>query len=332
MESLRAETVIRRRLSLLMAATLLTASGCDPDGRTPLVVRTSLPDAMRAELERGFEAGHPDVDVRFAEGEGEDALIELEAGDGAPFDVWLGAPALLLEEAGRRGLLRPVHGANVADSVAEEDGEALWRPLLVTPFVIAFNHEEVSLTRAPTDWIDVFHFRWTDGIVTLDPDRSDAGGYFVASVVAHAVATEGDEQVGFDWLTRLDRQIGTYVPDSDEALRALRLGTASLAIVPWSVVAAASADGADWLRARVPESGSPVLALGVAVGARTEAAETAERFVDYLGSPELAHVWTTLPGWEPFHETPYPLRIADVAAGRDRWLATWKSEVRGRGD
>lgn len=321
---------------LLPVVGLLLLGGCVDDGRTPLRVRTSLPDALTEQVERSFEAQHPDVDVRFLRGDDGEAAAELEAaGEEVPFDVWWGASGILLERASSSGLLRPATMSGV------------WRPLLVTPFVIAFNRERVTLASAPSDWIDIFHFRWRGELVAVDPARMDVGAWFVGAVVGRAVRAEDDATIGMDWLRRFDEQVSRYVPGESDALRELRLGNALLTVVSRAAADAEITAGADWLYYRVPESGTPLLVRGIGVVEGTSQVHAAALFVDWVSSPEEVTAAAITTGWEAADELRvaddasaligsegwrgWPLGLDVVVAGLDGWLAEWREDVRGRG-
>ena len=334
---------IRRRRRLrdagvraLCALGVLLLGGCTSDGRTPLLVRTSLPDALLEQVESSFETEHPHVDVRFLRGDDSEAAAELEArSEDVPFDVWWGASGVLLERAAGQGLLRSAAASRV------------WRPLLVTPFVIAFNRTEVTLASAPEDWIDVFHFRWRGELVAVDPARMDVGAWFVGAIVGRAVRAEEDATVGMDWLRRFDEQVARYVPDQRAALREVGVGNAKLTVVSRAAADAEIAAGAEWLGYRLPRGGTPLLVRGIGVVEGARQAHAAALFFDWVSSPEEVAVAAITTGWEAADELRvsedgsvligadgwrgWPLGLDVVVQGMDAWLAEWREDVRGRG-
>lgn len=339
MERLRGATlngISRLPLVGLLLAGLLLLDGCVDDGRTPLTVRTSLPDALIQQVERSFEAQHPDVDVRFLRGDDGKAAAQLGApGEAVPFDVWWGASGIQLERAARDGLLRSATTSGV------------WRPLLVTPFVIAFNREELTLAGAPSEWVDLFHFRWRSELIAVDPARMDVGAWFVGAVVGRAVRAEEDPTIGMDWLRRFDEQVVRYVPDESQALRELQLGTGLLTVVSRAAAAAEIANGAEWLYYRIPTSGTPLLVRGIGVVEGTAQAHAAALFVDWVSSPEQVTAAAITTGWEAADELRvsedasaligaegwrgWPLGLDVVVGGLDGWLSEWRRDVRGLG-
>lgn len=338
-----------------LGAGLLLAACAGEGGReVTLRVRTDLPDELRSYVERTFEEAHPTVDVRYSTGTPERSLDDVSASvapDEPPFDVWWGVPARTLEAAATDGLLTPYRPDWMESSGEARIGPArvddAWQFLLTTPYVLAFNREELQLTRAPRDWLDLFHFRWTDDVEVLDPTRSEAGAWLVGSTVARYADSVGVD-VGFEWLTRLDGQVDAYAPDSEAAIAALRAGVSSVAILPRVEVERRRSQGDAWLYYRMPESGTPVLGLGVAIVDRTPALDAARAFVDHLGGTDVATEAKRATHWDPAYGrvdegrippdfeierswSPYPLDGHAVSTGLDSWLERWEVEVRGKG-
>lgn len=333
---------------------VLLALACGGESR-PIVldVRTDLPENLRDYVEENFEALHADIDVRFSVGGAQEGLDRLRAEivDGsapdAPFDVWWGADVMTLSVAASAGLLAPYR-----PSWASGDGRAAvgrddsWYPLSITPWVIAFDRDDLQLSRAPTDWNDLRHFRWADEIEMLDPQRTEPGALFVASMLAYH-ERQSEVQAGFDWLSALDGQVETYAGSIPEALQALRSGGSRLAILPRSDVEAERASEAPSLHYRIPESGTPVLARGVALISGTRERESAEAFVEYLGSREVGTATKLETRWQPAFGgvdstripddfelmdpwTPHEPALDRIQSEGAGWIERWDREVRGR--
>ncbi len=311
-------------------------------GRT-LVVHASLPAEVLEHAEAAFEAAHPDVDVRIVEASPRETLEALGAG-AAVVDVWWGAPGTLLETAAGRGLLAPQRPAGVSGGAAEP-----WRASLTTPFVIAFNREEVPLLDAPRDWIDLFHHAFAEEMVLLDPASSPEMGYFLGAMLVEALRDDDDLLRGFDWTRRLDGATGGYVREEPDVLRRLGSGDALLTILPRAAVERARHDDAPWLHYRIAESGAPVLARGIAIPARAPEPELARAFVELTETAEVATLVRLHTRWDPVHgavdparlpedfELPagpwraFPLATDTIARELDGWIDRWELEVRGRG-
>lgn len=337
-----ASSAPRRALTALAGAVACGwAAGCAPDADTVLDVRTSVSSELRQHLEETFEAARPGVDVRFSDDAPSETLARLRSGPGddAP-DVWLGAPAVVLETAAAEDRLEPYR-----PSWAEGPPRAWWA-LMTSPFVIAFDRTVVSLTDAPVDWIDVFHHGWFGEVGALDPATSPEGRWLLGAMLVEALRDDDDLDRGFDWLARLDEQVAVYSPSPEPLLRRAAAGDLLLTLVPRAAVEVAR-EGTPTLHYRLPASGTPEVARGVAVVAGTDVSEAARAFVDHLGSDEMATAIKRHTHWEPVagevdarrlpegfeleqYWTGYAPAVDTLAAELDGWMERWELEVRTR--
>lgn len=347
MESVRGSALRTRgtREGLLVACLLVAAACGDADDDRVVVVHSSLAPELLEAVEARFEQAEADAEIRVVHASDSETLAALRSGE-AHVDVWWGAPAAVLEAAAEEGLLQRYRPPWVGETGAY-DADDFWHVGLVSPFVIAFNRERVPLARAPADWIDLFHFRWSDEVTLPDPTEDRDAAYFVGAMIVETLRRGGDLTEAFDWQRRLDGQVDRY-ETSTEAIRSLRSGGALLAILPRHFVEAARADDSAWLHYRLPESGTPLLARGIAIPASTARLELARRFVDLTGSVDVATEVLVRSHWRHPHVevdrsrlppdfeieapvTPYALAPDTLAAELDGWLERWDSEVRGRG-
>jgi ABC-type Fe3+ transport system substrate-binding protein len=328
------------RVGALLAIVLSAA--CADSREIVLIVRTSLPDELLDAVEETFEAQHATVDVRFSRS-ADDPLEELGGAEATPFDVLWGASGMTLERAASAGVLLPYRPTWVNGSGVDE--ETAWHPVLLTPFVIAFNREALPIGRVPIDWGDIFHHRWLEEVAAFDPERAEEGAYFLGATIVEALRDDDNFYAGLDWFARLEPQITRRVQNSDEAIRALQTQDALLAILPRADVEAARADDAPWIYYRLPTSGTPTLVRGVAIARGTEVAEAARAFVDHVGSLDVAVEAKRWTRWEPAHveviparlppdfelDLPwsgYPLAVDTLVSEVDGWVSRWSQEVR----
>lgn len=334
------------RAALSVAAACLLAA-C---GRAQqVVVYASLDDQALAWAESSFEGANPDVDVRLVAVPANRLIERLaDRGNDPRADLAWGAPSWVLAAAAADGLLAetaPPWAGDVPD--AWKDPRGRWVGSLVDPVVFAVNHDSVSLSRAPRDWIDLLHPQWTDQILVPEPGASDVGTVVLGQRAEAAVREYGDVTDAMDWFRRLDGVRAAYVADDQTMMRDLTRGAASLALARLSTAeAAAEADPA--VAYVVPESGGPVVVEGVARVAGAEHSEAAGRFLAWLGSaavaPELEAKLRQLPAWvAPDGDvpawmarawrgfTPRDVPADTLAAHLETWVAAWRSEARGRG-
>ena len=118
-------------------------------------------------------------------------------------------------------------------------------------------------------------------------------------------------------------------------------------LIPRADAEATRFDGASWLHYRLPESGTPVLARGVAVIAGVEHRARAEALVDHLGSLDVRTMAKLETRWQPAYGDvdeirvplgfeleqswrPYELAADHIERERAGWLDRWERHVRGR--
>lgn len=330
--------------ALAAAAALL--SGCADPGST-VVVYSSLEDGVHAWIRGAFQEAHPGMRVRFVSLSDADALDRLRAERDEPgADAWLGAASWRMAQAASEGLLQggaPPWAQEVPGEARDPQGR--WTGLLEDPLVLAFGVESVSRSRAPADWVDLLHPRWSGEIVVPDPDGSDAVTALLVRHMWEARARYGEAEQGLDWFARLDAWRRAYAPDAAEALRSVRVGEGRVAIVPLSAAEASRRrEAVDY---RVPESDTPALVQGVAVVAGAPRRAAAEAFVAWVGSAGaragLAGASDRIPlaglGTGPPPEwaarvlpavRPVLVPADSVADLVDAWVELWRREVRGR--
>lgn len=338
----------RRTIALAVAATAVVATACGaPERDTTLVVHSPLPgEAVNAAIEI-FERDFERVDVRVVEATAEETVAALRSGEA--IDVWWGAPGVEMEVAADDGLLQMYAPPWLRQpGIGLVDPEGRWQVAMISPFVVAFNRENVPLAEAPADWSDLFHQQWTGEVALVDPDQSPEMAHFVSAMIVDGLRSSGgDFHVGFEWLGRLEASVGTYVSDAETAIRMLGDGGALLTVLPRYVVEEARHGDAPWIHYRLPEGGTPMLEIGVAVGANAAQVDLARTFVDLVGTIEVGTAVRRVNRWMPAYgnvatdQLPpdfeidmqwRPLQPAPdtIARFRDEWVERFGLEVRGR--
>ena len=309
------------------AAAMLVSGGCDVGREHMLVVFTAMEGPVVEAVEDAFEAAHPDVDVRLVVLSPGDAMARLrEEKGGSQADLWWGAPPRMLAAAADEGFLEaftPSWAGDVVEGLP--GGGEFWNAVSTSPFVFAFHEDHMARSRVPRDWMDLFHPRWADEVLLLDPGSDEATAFLMGAWIAREEERTGDMEAGFDWLLRLDAATEDYSTDIDRLMDRLRAGEGTIAIVPLSVLAQASGDRWPGVRYAVPESGSPWLVRGVALLAGLESRPQAEAFLEFLDG---------LPGSATADEadrSAFPVDYAYVSANLDEWLDRWRQDVRGLG-
>jgi len=327
-------------------AAALACLGC-ADARTSLRVVSPLDPEVLEWAEAAFEAEHPDLDILWSAATTGDARERLAGGD---VDVWWGAPSWALARAASEGALRsptPVPAWAAVLPAGMGDPEGLWLPTLADPLVLAFNPDSLSRGRAPRDWIDLLHPRWAGVIAWPDANATESGAAIVGTHVLVDGAQTGDTLAGLDWMGRVDRNVRDYLPDDRAVARRVMEGFASVAPLPLSVAERYRAAGRS-LDYRIPESPTPAIVRGAAIGASTIHPDAAAMFLTWLGAPEqvrtMAERFALAPA-DPVRVTAPPgsalaillagLRYEIVpagalAAGLEVWVDRWRTAVQGR--
>jgi iron(III) transport system substrate-binding protein len=326
---------------------VIALSACADSGQV-LLVHSPLDSEALEWLEQGYEAHRPDIDVRWIQIPPEETLRLLREGPREEWpDVWLGAPAWYLAAAAgeeRLATASPDWARDLGSDVRDSAGR--WFGVLLDPLVIAFDRDQVSLSQAPRDWIDLFHPRWAGDVVVPDAPGTVAGSLLVGAPMARDVLQGGDGTGGLDWLRRLDATVGEYNGDEADAAGRLARGQGTFAVLRLSTVVDAM-DRDERLAWRVPESGTPVLVEGVARVAGSGAGPTGELLLEWVGTPEvmreLAYRLRRLPVLPVRDDAPAPAYAAQartglrawptdsdtLAAYLEPWVERWRSDVRG---
>jgi len=341
------ESRARRRRSRATVALPLALVAC---GRAPdVTVYTPLEPAVVGWAREAFSTTHPDVALRM-EPVAPGALLgrlRAEREDPSARVVW-GAPSWVLAAAAAEGLLAtepPSWAASLPQRLRDPGGR--WTASLVDPIVLAFDHEQLSRSRAPRDWIDLLHPRFAGEVLVPEPGADPGGTVLLGARAQASMRDHGDILDAIDWLRRLDGQTLRYEADEDAMVRSLGRGSARVALLRLSRAEAARRAGGS-LAYMVPESGGPLLVEAVGVTAGGDDARDARAFVAWLGTAEatdglsekLHRVPATLVA-EPAKLTWLPdAAIAlggeapdadTLAAHLDAWLERWRRDARGRG-
>ena len=336
--------------ALVAASTALTAAGCG-DPTDMAVVYSSLEPEVLEWAEGAFRSAHPGMRVRFEFLSPDSALRRVRGERESPeADLWWGAPSWKLAEAAEEGLLMetaPAWAAMVPGTM--KDGEGRWVGMALDPVVIAFNTDSVTRARAPWDWLDLPHPRWSGEILLPEPGLSDALTALLVQRMWSAREAYGDPAQGLDFLARLDASRAGYERDGGSAARRLRRGDALLAVLP--LTSAESERRRGGIEYRVPGSGTPAVIVGIARLAGSPHPDAAAAFLEWVGSPAAAAGWSAVVARVPTSGFPEPfagvaapewsprvlpglvpeLVPADSVAPRvDEWVGRWRSEVRAR--
>lgn len=350
-----ASKVRRVGAALVLASAGALAGGCSHGDATAVVYASpSLEPELLDWAAEAFHVAHPEAWVRFVVLPDDQVLRELRAlaGDASgpgDVDVWWGAPSWRMAQAAQEGFLGN-SGATWASRVPEElkDPAGMWVGTFAEPLVLAFNADSLSRSRAPRDWIDLVHPRWSGELIIPEPGPVDGLTVLMLQHMWDAFVRYGDADQGLDWFARLDAWRESYPPSAEEAARRLRSGHGLVAILPLPAAEACRVAGAcDY---RVPETATPVLVRGVGLLAQSSHAESARAFLEWLGSDDAVAGWARrtarlpavdFPGGPAGAVGPWAARVVpgmipafvpadSVAPQVDAWVERWHTDVKGR--
>lgn len=336
-----------RRLLPLLSLVLLAGCG---DGRTPLVLYSPHGGDLLKLMEKTFEAKNPDVDVRWLDMGSQDVYDRIRSEAANPqADVWYGGPQPIFARGAQEGLLAP-YRPKWADAVPPQSRQPqdLYFGLYRTAPVLVYNAKAVAEADAPRDWDDLLLPRWKDKILIRDPLASGTMRTLYGMILARSVARTGDTREGFGWLLRLDAQTKEYLQQPAMMIEKLNRQEGLLTVWELTDLLWQQKRGSP-LAFHFATSGSPIIddSIGLVKGAPH--AETAKRFLEWVGTVEAqelaAHEAFRLPARTdlPADQLPEWARkvLAELTPAEydasllerhgQEWMATWDHTVRGKG-
>jgi iron(III) transport system substrate-binding protein len=338
------------RVPLLGVLLLTVVTGCSRDSRTPLVIYSPHGRDLLTLLERRFEQLHPDVDVRWLDMGSQEVYDRVRSERANPqADVWFGGPATILARGARDSLLaafRPSWAGAISPH-GRGPGD-LHFAVYETPAVIVYAERAVSAADAPHDWDDLLDPKWRGKVLIRDPIASGTMRAVWGMIIERGLKATGDTAAGFDWLRRLDAQTKEYVLNGP--LLDQKIARQEGLVTVWDLpdILLNRRDGLP-LGYVFPASGSPVIEDAIAIVRGARHRETAQAWVEYVGSvdAQLAAAREayrlparldlppdSLPAWA--RDVRRQMKVADVdwdvlaERGAD-WMRYWDEHVRGRG-
>src|SRR5205809_7463575 len=141
---------------LLVGAAVLAllSTGCQGDGRTPLVIYSPHGRDLLTLLERRFEQLHPGVDVRWLDMGSQEVYDRVRSERANPqADVWFGGPATIFARAAADSLLESYRpswaGAIDPHGRGRRD---LYFAAYATPVAIVYAERALKPQDAPQAW------------------------------------------------------------------------------------------------------------------------------------------------------------------------------------
>jgi iron(III) transport system substrate-binding protein len=334
-------------LAICVTALLLS---CNRSGnstvRKLLIYTPHGQDLLRDSVAR-YKNIHPEVDVQFLDMGSREVLERVRAERNRPqADLWWGAAHTTFQTAAEENLLAPYRPSWATNVPARShDPQDRWYGTYQTPEVIVYNRDAIKPEEVPKDWDEVLDPKWRDKIVIRNPNPSDSMRAIFGAMIWRFYKDTGSPEKGYDWLRRLDANVHEYTPDGTLMMQKLvrREGLLSLWNLP-DVWIYKDQKGFP-LGYVFPASGTPVITDGIAVVRDGPNAEEAQRFYEFVTTPESLVLAAKkyyripvrtdldkaqLPAWmnEPVNEMPIDWDVLRKQSGD--WLRYWDTEIRGR--
>jgi iron(III) transport system substrate-binding protein len=341
---------LRALACVALAALPLLAAACGGDERTVLTVYSPHGKDLLEHYERRFEAANPTVDVQWVDMGSQEVLDRVRAEGANPqADVWFGAPSEVFERAAKEGLLAPYApswAANVSEDARGADN--LWFGTYLTPEVIAYNSQAVSAEQAPKDWDDVIDPRWKGKVVIRDPIASGSMRAIFGAILARSIAQTGTTAAGWEWLRKLDANTREYTLNPTILYQKLGRQEGVISLYNMPDIATLEQRTKIPVKYVIPASGTPLLVDGIAVVKGAPHAAEAQRFYEFVTTPEALRyaadsllripartdipVDSLAPWIREAKTTIKPMAIDRrlLADSLDAWMTYWDSNVRNR--
>lgn len=332
---------IRWNACILGCVSILVCAGLGACSSKEVVVVYSPHGAdILRDYEALFEAKYPEVDMQPLDMGSQEVYNRVRAERNRPAcDVWWGAPSTMFMQAAKDGLL-DVYTPAWADKVtpAHKDAHGLWFGTHLTPLCIMFNDRKYSAETVPQTWDQLLDPAWAGKITMRKPLPSGTMRTFIGAMVLRAP----NEDAGFEFLRRLHQSTKAYMETPQMLFDHIKRNEDMITvwIMPDAVL---QRERHGYPFGYVLPPPTPVFAEGIAIVKGAQHRAWAEKFLEFVTTPEnLAHQAkeygkipartdidpATLPEWmvkQPIDEMPIDWD-AFAAKEKDR-CERWEREV-----
>lgn len=244
-----------------------------------IMLYTSQPDALLADMIVAFNQDYPEVEVEtFRSGTTEvmnRLKAEIEAGDPQP-DVLLVANSLSMTEMKDIDMLLAYEGADVSPfdpAIMDPDGTFFGTKLITTGII--YNTDLVS--EPPTSWQDLLSDAAAGQVIMPSPLYSGAAALHVGTMT-------GNADFGWDYYEALADNGAVAGTGNGSVLSAVAEGQYAYGIIVEFMAFNAKNEGSP-VDFAFPTEGVTAITEPVAIMANTDNVEAAQAFVDWQLSP-----------------------------------------------
>jgi iron(III) transport system substrate-binding protein len=298
---------------------------------------------------RRFEAAHPGVQVQWLDMGSQDVLDRVRSEKNNPqADIWWGAPSDLFMNAAEEGLLQAYQPswAEQIDPV-QRDSLHRWYGTFLTPEVITFNSQALTRETAPQDWDELLDPKWKGKITIRYPLASGTMRAIFSAIIWRFYKNSGSPEAGYEWLQKLDANTKSY--PANPTLMYLQLARQEALITLWNMPDIELQKQVygypfDYV---IPKNGTPVLVEGLAIIANCRHPELAQKFYEFITTPERFIVQAEkyfriptrtdipkekLPAWMTQTEIkPMDIDWKVFSEKSKEWMKYWDERIKGAG-
>ena len=247
-----------------------------------MTVYTSEPENKVDEINRAFMDANPDIEVEvYRAGTGDlNARISTEKETGQiEADVLWAADSPTFEGYAADGDLAELENVD-ADAVIDEavDEEGYYVGTRIIPTVIAYNTEVMEQDQLPSTWADLTDAQYADMLVMPDPAVSGAAAF-------NASAWKNNDELGEEWINALGENNPMIAASNGPTSQEIAGGSRPVGVVVDYLVRDLADDGSP-IEVIYPEDGVPYITEPAGVFADSDNQEAAERYINFLISPE----------------------------------------------
>lgn len=328
-------------LGVLFLSVLPGLVACSPPKDTVLIYSPHGPDVL-GDYKAKFEAAYPGVTVQCLDMGSQEVYERIKGERNNPqADIWWGAPSSMFIQAAEDGLLAP-YRPSWADRVeaAFRDSEHRWYGTYLSPLAVVFNNRKYNKDTVPRTWDELLLPEWHQKITLREPLPSGTMRTFVCAMMLRAPS----EDEGIAWLKRLDDATEAYMGNPQLLYDHLKRNEDLISVWLLADIALQRERNGYPLDTVLPPD-TPVITEGIAIVAGAPHREWAERFYEFVTTPEAladqAHAYAKVPARNDMEPATLPewMNNLTIDAMEIDWrsfaeqerarINRWKTEVYG---
>ncbi len=245
-----------------------------------LLIYTSVPIEIMTQIEKAFEAANPNIDLEiYRSGTGKvvaKLAAEMEAGKVQADLIWV-ADYSYFEQLKAMDMLQPYESPMAKDIPSMfVDKDHCYYAGRVMSMVIAYNTAFVSPDEAPKSWLDLLDPKWKGQVEMGNPQYSGAVKVAITALCLH---------YGLKFYEDLRANDVIVVKGNSKTAADIAAGAASVGVTLDYIVRKNKAQGSP-IDLVYPEDGAVVIASPIGIIKGTEHLSAAQKFVDFVLSPE----------------------------------------------